>query len=140
MNSKPTTKEPGFKAPADLRRALAANQKAKAQWNDLTPIGRRDFISWIESAKQLETRKRRVKVACDKLVKGMRRPCCYAIVPMDLYKALGSFPRAKAQWKDLTPDGRRDFTDWINAAKEHDVRMGRIKKVCTMLVAGKKRP
>ena len=46
--------------PSDLHKVLAASPKAKAQWDDLTPIARRDFISWINSAKQQETRKRRV--------------------------------------------------------------------------------
>ena len=31
------------------------------------------------------------------LVSGKRRPCCYAIVPMNLYKALAANPKAKAQ-------------------------------------------
>jgi hypothetical protein len=39
------------RVPTDLRKALAAAPKAKAQWKDLTPIARRDFISWIDSAK-----------------------------------------------------------------------------------------
>ncbi|MDB5265107.1 MAG: hypothetical protein JWN64_678 [Parcubacteria group bacterium] len=124
----------------DLQKALVANPKAKAQWKDLTPIARRDFISWIESAKQAETRKRRVEVACDKLVAGKRRPCCYAIVPMNLYKALDATPKAKAQWKTLTPDARRDFVDWIEGAKDSEMRTQRIEKTRTLLAAGKQRP
>src|SRR5215469_10879416 len=46
------------KLPADLRKVLAASARTKAQWDGLTPIGRRDFVSWIESAKQPQTRKR----------------------------------------------------------------------------------
>jgi len=49
------------KLPADLRKVLAASARTKAQWDGLTPIGRRDFVSWIESAKQPQTRKRRVE-------------------------------------------------------------------------------
>jgi uncharacterized protein YdeI (YjbR/CyaY-like superfamily) len=59
MNPKPSSKESELKVPTDFCKALGVNQKAKNQWDSLTPIGRRDFISWIESAKQLETRKRR---------------------------------------------------------------------------------
>ena len=51
------------KLPADLRKVLAASARAKAQWEVLTPIARRDFVTWIESAKRLETRKRRIEVA-----------------------------------------------------------------------------
>lgn len=70
--------EPEPKVPADLRKALdAAAQKAKEVWADITPIARRDFVHWIESAKQDATRARRVRTACDMLAKGKRRPCCF---------------------------------------------------------------
>lgn len=46
--------------PPDLRKAFAARPGAKAAWSDLTPIARRDFLSWITAAKQLETRRSRV--------------------------------------------------------------------------------
>ena len=126
------------KLPADLRKILAANLKIKAKWNDLTPIARRDFISWLESAKQPETRSRRVASLPSRLASGKRRPCCYAIVPMNLYKALQISPKAKAVWKGLTPDERRDFIVWIDSVKESKIREVRIKKVCTMLVFGKR--
>lgn len=128
------------KMPTDLQKALAGNAKAKAQWKTLTPISQRDFISWIEGAKQKETRARRIKVAESKLVSGKRRPCCYAVVPMDLYTALGKIPKAKATWKELTPDERRDFVDWIDKAKESDEKKVRIAKTCTILASGKRQP
>jgi uncharacterized protein YdeI (YjbR/CyaY-like superfamily) len=37
------------RAPADLRKALSATPMAKTQWRDLTPIARKDFISWMDS-------------------------------------------------------------------------------------------
>ena len=40
--------EPEAKVPADLRKVFAAAPKAKAQWNDLTPLARQDFIMWID--------------------------------------------------------------------------------------------
>jgi uncharacterized protein YdeI (YjbR/CyaY-like superfamily) len=46
---------------------------AKAQWSDLTPIERRDFISWMDSAKP-EAHKRRIEKACVMLAAGKRRP------------------------------------------------------------------
>src|SRR5262245_60056167 len=49
--------------PADLRKALAAAPKARALWADITVIARTDWIHWITSAKQPETRARRVKNA-----------------------------------------------------------------------------
>ncbi len=128
------------KLPTDLHKALASNSKVKAKWEDLTPIARRDFMSWIESAKQPETRKRRVDSIGDRLLSGKRRPCCYAIVPMNLYKALDTNPKAKTHWKALTPDDRRDFTDWIEAAKQPAERQKRIEKAGVLLAAGKKSP
>ncbi len=124
----------------DLRKTLAANPKAKAQWDDLTPIARRDFISWITSAKQAETRKRRIEKTPSLLLSGKRRPCCYALVPMNLYKSLAAIPKAKAQWKDLTPDARRDFIDWIDSAEEPEMRTQRINKTCVLLATGKRHP
>ena len=63
--------------PADLRKALAATPKARALWSDITPIARRDWIHWIISAKQPETRARRIKNACSMLAAGKRRVCCF---------------------------------------------------------------
>lgn len=67
--------EPGI--PMDLRKALAVAPKAKALWSQITPIARRDWIHWITSAKQSETRARRVANACDMLAGGKRRVCCF---------------------------------------------------------------
>ena len=124
----------------DLRKALAAAPTAKAQWRDLTPIARKDFISWIDSAKQPETRRRRIERACSMLAAGKRRPCCYSIVSFNLYTALAATPRAKAQWSDLTSIERRDFISWMDADKQPEKHRLRIEKACVMLAAGKRRP
>ena len=64
--------------PADLRKALAAaDPKARKLWSDITPNARRDWIHWITSAKQEETRARRIKNACSMLAAGKRRVCCF---------------------------------------------------------------
>jgi hypothetical protein len=63
--------------PADLRRALACVAKAHAEWMQITPVARRDWIFWITSAKQLTTRARRVENACAMLATGKRRVCCF---------------------------------------------------------------
>jgi uncharacterized protein YdeI (YjbR/CyaY-like superfamily) len=139
-NSKPAGEESEPRVPTDLRKALAAAPKAKAKWSDLTPIARRDFISWIDSAKQPETRRRRIEKACSMLVAGKRRPCCYSIVSFNLYTALNATPKAKAQWSDLTPIERRDFISWMDSAKQPETHKRRIEKACLMLAAGKRRP
>ena len=74
----PAAKEPEPEVPADLRKALAAAApKARTLWSDITPIARRDWIHWITSAKQTETRARRIKNACSMLAAGKRRVCCF---------------------------------------------------------------
>jgi uncharacterized protein YdeI (YjbR/CyaY-like superfamily) len=139
-NPKPAGEESEPKVPTDLRKALGAEPKAKVQWSDLTPIARRDFISWIDSAKQQETRRRRIERACSMLAAGKRRPCCYSIVSFNLYTALAATPKAKVQWSDLTPIERRDFIGWMDSAKEPEAHERRIEKACAMLAAGKRRP
>ncbi|MEK7628004.1 MAG: YdeI/OmpD-associated family protein [Patescibacteria group bacterium] len=138
VKSKAGGKEAEAKVPTDLRTTLAATPKVLALWQSLTPIARRDWISWIDSAKQAETRTRRIEQTASKLISGKRRPCCYALVPMNLYKALGASPKAKAQWKTLTPTERRDFIGWIDVAKESEAHKIRIAKVCALLSAGKR--
>ena len=74
----PAAEEPEPEVPADFRAALAtAEPKAREIWEDITPIARRDWIQWITTAKQAETRTRRVKNACSMLASGKRRVCCF---------------------------------------------------------------
>jgi hypothetical protein len=73
----PAGEELELKVPSDLRKALAAAPKARALWSEITPIARRDWIQWIVSAKQAETRARRIDNACSMLAAGKRRVCCF---------------------------------------------------------------
>jgi hypothetical protein len=74
----PASEEPEPEVPADLRKALAvATPEVRALWWDITPIARRDWIHWITSAKQVETRASRIKNAYSMLAAGKRRPCCF---------------------------------------------------------------
>src|SRR5438270_1518249 len=129
LNRKPARDESETTVPADLGKTLAAAPIAKTKWKDLTPIARRDFISWIDSAKQVETRKRRIEKACSMLAAGKRRPCCYSIVSFNLYTALNATPKAKTQWSGLTPIERRNFIGWMDSAKEQpEAHKRRIEK------------
>ena len=42
--------------PDDLRATLAADAAASELWQGLTPLGRNEFICWVEDAKQPATR------------------------------------------------------------------------------------
>jgi hypothetical protein len=63
--------------PTDLRKALASNKKVVTLWEDITPLARNEYICWVENAKQIETRKRRIQRTCEELLEGKRRPCCW---------------------------------------------------------------
>jgi uncharacterized protein YdeI (YjbR/CyaY-like superfamily) len=139
MNKPSAQKVTETAVPADLRKAISASATTQNLWSDLTPIARRDFIGWVTSAKLPETRKRRIDRVGSMLSSGKRRPCCYAIVPMNLYKALDASSKAKATWKTLSPDERRDMVAWVESATLSDDREKRIEKVCATLAAGKKK-
>jgi hypothetical protein len=64
--------------PADLVHALTKTKEITQLWESLTPIGRNEFICWVEDAKQQKTRDRRVNRAVDELLEGKKRPCCWA--------------------------------------------------------------
>jgi uncharacterized protein YdeI (YjbR/CyaY-like superfamily) len=63
--------------PTDFKKALTAVPTAYSVWKDITPHSRWDWIRWIRSTKQPETRKRRIENACAMLKSGKRRPCCF---------------------------------------------------------------
>lgn len=65
------------KLPADVKKALKANSTTLAAWHDITPLARNEWICWVEGAKLIETRKRRVERVQTELAEGMRRPCCW---------------------------------------------------------------
>lgn len=77
VSIEPTTEWIEPELPEDLKKALSASPKAKLLWDDITPLARWDWIRWIRAVKTEETRKEHIKVALDKLNKGIRRPCCF---------------------------------------------------------------
>ncbi|MFC0589988.1 YdeI/OmpD-associated family protein [Novosphingobium aquiterrae] len=64
--------------PDDLGQAIAADPALAALWQGLTPLGRNEFICWVEDAKQPATRQRRIVRTGEELHEGKRRPCCWA--------------------------------------------------------------
>jgi hypothetical protein len=65
------------KMPADLKKSLLSDKKVLALWEDITPLARNEFICWVENAKQIDTRARRIKRTGEELLEGKRRPCCW---------------------------------------------------------------
>jgi hypothetical protein len=61
----------------DLQNALRSEPSLLSLWEGLTPLGRNEFICWVEDAKQPKTRQRRIERTCDELREGKKRPCCW---------------------------------------------------------------
>jgi hypothetical protein len=97
--------EPEIRVPMDLRKALATTPLAKAFWPKITPMARRDWILWIGSAKQPETRRSRIEKACDMLSSGKRRVCCFG----GLNWLRKDHATAGATWLPL-PDAKNRFS------------------------------
>lgn len=63
--------------PADLKKALISDRAAAAEWEDLTPLARNEWICWVTYVKKQETRDEHVERAVRQLKEGKRRPCCW---------------------------------------------------------------
>lgn len=63
--------------PDDLANALRVDKETLSLWEGLTPIGRNEFICWVEDAKQDKTRAKRIGRAVEELLEGKKRPCCW---------------------------------------------------------------
>ena len=64
-------------AGADLEAAIRAAPEVLALWEKLTPLGRNEFICWVDDAKQAKTRERRIGRTREELLEGKGRPCCW---------------------------------------------------------------
>jgi len=62
---------------SDMEDALRADDGAFALWQGLTPLGRNEFICWVEDAKQAATREKRIRRTIEEMREGKRRPCCW---------------------------------------------------------------
>jgi hypothetical protein len=65
-------------AAEDLQIVVRADPALSRLWEALTPLGRNEFICWIEDAKQPATRRRRIERTRDEVLAGKKRPCCWA--------------------------------------------------------------
>ena len=63
--------------PKDLHDALISDTKGEEKWQDITPLARNEFICWVENAKAIETRAKRIRRTVEELNEGKRRPCCW---------------------------------------------------------------
>lgn len=59
------TSRPPPRAPADLKKALATNAKAREFFATLSPSGQREYIEWLDEAKRPETRATRLETTLE---------------------------------------------------------------------------
>lgn len=69
------------KLPTDLAKRIRANSAVLSAWEGITPLARNEWICLVDSAKQIETRERRIERTISQLSSGKRRPCCWAGCP-----------------------------------------------------------
>ena len=63
--------------PTDIDQALEGHAAALKLWEQITPMARWEWVRWIRSTGNTQTRQHRIEVACSKLEAGERRPCCW---------------------------------------------------------------
>ena len=68
---------PEPKVPADLAAALASDPQSRRLWIDITPVARWDWIRWIGSTRNRDTRAIRIEKTLSKLRSGKRAACCF---------------------------------------------------------------
>ena len=73
----PMARWPEPKVPADLAKALASDPQTRALWRDITPLARWDWIRWIGSTRNRDTRAIRIEKTLSKLRSGKRAACCF---------------------------------------------------------------
>jgi len=77
LELEPVVVEPEPLIPLDFEQALSDEPDAQRTWDTTTTVARLDWIHWIESAKQIKTRTKRISDACDMLASGKKRVCCF---------------------------------------------------------------
>jgi hypothetical protein len=68
---------PEAKVPGDLARALASDPPVRRIWLEITPLARWDWIRWIGSTRNRDTRTIRIEKTLSKLRSGKRAACCF---------------------------------------------------------------
>lgn len=67
--------------PDELRAVLGASASLTSKWDGLTDLARNEWICWMTSAKQAETRSKRLARLQQDVLGGKRRPCCWPGCP-----------------------------------------------------------
>ena len=65
--------KPPVEVPADLKKALAKNPRARAAFEAFSASHRREYVEWIEEARREETRRKRLATAIEWMAGGKSR-------------------------------------------------------------------
>lgn len=61
-------------------------------------------------------------------------------LPDDLRQALAASPKALDAWGSITPLARNEWICWTISVKKAETRAGHVKRVCSELAEGMRRP
>jgi uncharacterized protein YdeI (YjbR/CyaY-like superfamily) len=61
-------------------------------------------------------------------------------LPADLKKALLASSKALVAWEDITPLARNEWICWTISVKTPETRKDHVRRVCSELIEGKRRP
>jgi hypothetical protein len=61
-------------------------------------------------------------------------------LPADLAAALASNPKAVAAWESISVKARNEWICWTVSVKQDKTRQEHVKRVCSELAEGKRRP
>lgn len=76
VSIEPLANWPSPELPANFEAALKA-QDLMPVWDKLTPKSQWEWLRWVRASANADTRQKRIQTACDKLLKGSKRPCCF---------------------------------------------------------------
>lgn len=76
LNIEPVNEWVEPEMPEDIMNALKKSGLIN-HWYALTTKARWEWLRWIRSTNNPATRQKRIDVACSKLEKGAKRPCCF---------------------------------------------------------------
>ena len=79
----PEAANPDFRhrTPPEIKAMLEADAALAEKWQELTSLGRNEYICWTISAKQEATREKRRQRLREEVLEGKKRPCCWPGCP-----------------------------------------------------------
>jgi uncharacterized protein YdeI (YjbR/CyaY-like superfamily) len=63
--------------PNDMINPITSSVLAQKTWNSLTVNAQQNYILWVVSAKNKDTRVKRIIRGVEELEQGKKRPCCF---------------------------------------------------------------